>query len=124
MTGNEYQKYAMRTNDGRNRDRLLTAISTTQGIDIAELLNGVTGLTGEAGEVADMVKKGIFHEKGIDVEHLKKECGDCLWYIAMICDASGFSFDDVMQTNVDKLMARYPDGFDTYRANHRQKGDI
>lgn len=70
-----------------------------------------------------LVKKGIFYEKGIDLEHLKKECGDVMWYIAMICEACGFNLDDVMQTNIDKLIARYPNGFDSYRANHRQAGD-
>lgn len=91
MNGIEYQMAAMRTNDGRNRDRLLNAVSITNGIDVAELLNGVIGLTGESGEVADLVKKGVFHEKGIDINHLKKECGDVMWYVAMICDASGFT---------------------------------
>lgn len=124
MTGNEYQQLAMRTNDGLNTTRLTNAISNCHTITIAQLINGVLGLTGEAGEVSDLVKKGIFHEKGIDLEHLKKECGDCAWYLAMICDACGFTLDDVMQTNIDKLKARYPQGFDTYRANNRAEGDI
>ena len=124
MNGIEYQMAAMRTNDGRNRDRLLNAVSTTNGIDVAELLNGVIGLTGESGEVADLVKKGVFHEKGIDINHLKKECGDVMWYVAMICDASGFTLDDVMQTNIDKLKARYPDGFSAERSLHRKDGDV
>lgn len=47
-------------------------------IIIAQLLNGVLGLTGEAGEVSDLIKKGIFHEKGIDLEHLKRS-----WVIAL-----------------------------------------
>lgn len=47
-----------------------------------------------------------------------------MWYVAMICDASGFTLDDVMQTNKEKLENRYPDGFDTWRANHKQEGDI
>ena len=124
MTGNEYQQLAMRTNDGLNTTRLTNAISNCHTITIAQLINGVLGLTGEAGEVSDLVKKGIFHEKGIDLEHLKKELGDCAWYLAMICDACGFTLDDVMQTNIDKLKARYPQGFDTFRANNRAEGDI
>lgn len=124
MTGNEYQQLAMRTNDRANTPRLTNAISNCHTITIAQLINGVLGLTGEAGEVSDLVKKGIFHEKGIDLEHLKKELGDCAWYLAMICDACGFTLDDVMQTNIDKLKARYPKGFDTYRANNRAEGDI
>lgn len=138
MQGNEYQKLAMRTNDKNAYYRLRAELTGTLPLspmlknkvncgnisDIAGLLNGVLGLTGEAGEVSDLVKKGIFHEKGIDLEHLKKELGDCLWYVAMICESCGFSLDDVMQTNIDKLIARYPDGFDSYRANHRQAGDV
>lgn len=124
MTGNEYQQLAMRTNDRANTPRLTNAISNCHTITIAQLINGVLGLTGEAGEVSDLVKKGIFHEKGIDLEHLKKELGDCAWYLAMICDACGFTLNDVMQTNIDKLKARYPEGFDTYRANNKAEGDI
>lgn len=124
MTGNEYQQLAMRTNDGLNRLRLEDAIANQGDILVSQLLNGALGLTGEAGEVSDLVKKGIFHEKGIDLEHLKKELGDCAWYLAMICDACGFTLDDVVQTNIDKLKARYPEGFDTYRANNRAEGDI
>jgi NTP pyrophosphatase (non-canonical NTP hydrolase) len=124
MTGNEYQQLAMRTNDGLNTIRLALTMNINCDIIIAQLLNGVLGLTGEAGEVSDLIKKGIFHEKGIDLEHLKKELGDCAWYLAMICDACGFTLDDVMQTNIDKLKARYPEGFDTYRANNRAEGDI
>lgn len=124
MTGKEYQQLAMRTNDGLNRLRLEDAIANQGDISVSQLLNGALGLTGEAGEVSDLIKKGIFHEKGIDLEHLKKELGDCAWYLAMICDACGFTLDDVMQTNIDKLKARYPEGFDTYRANNRAEGDI
>lgn len=124
MTGNEYQQLAMRTNDGLNRLRLEDAIANQGDILVSQLLNGALGLTVEAGEVSDLVKKGIFHEKGIDLEHLKKELGDCAWYLAMICDACGFTLDDVMQTNIDKLKARYPQGFDTFRANNRTEGDI
>ena len=64
------------------------------------------------------------NDGSIDINHLKKECGDVMWYVAMICDASGFTLDDVMQTNKEKLENRYPDGFDTWRANHKQEGDI
>lgn len=128
----------MRTNDKMAYRRLYIELTTMPPIspmleykvkcsninDIAGLLNGVLGLTGEAGEVSGLVKKGIFHEKGIDLERLKKECGDVMWYVAMICEACGFNLDDVMQTNIDKLIARYPNGFDSYRANHRQAGDV
>lgn len=121
MTGNEYQKLAMRTNDGKAQLRLEQEMLIG---NVGELFNGVLGLTGEAGEVADLVKKVVFHEKGIDLSHLQKELGDVLWYIAMICHACGFDLDEVMEQNIEKLKARYPEGFDAYRANHREDGDV
>lgn len=130
MTGFEYQTLAMRTNDGSSEIRLIRELMSNNTPcyelhgRIADLLMGVLGLTGEAGEVSDIVKKGIFHEKGINKEHLQKELGDVMWYIAMICHACGFNMDDIMQMNINKLKARYPDGFDTYRANHKKEGDI
>lgn len=124
MQGKEYQELAMRTNDKKTKDRLENDLSKNNFYDTAELLNGVLGLTGEAGEVADLVKKGIFHQKGIDETHLEKELGDVMWYVAMICNACDWNLDDVLETNVEKLKARYPDGFDAKRANNRAKGDI
>lgn len=71
-----------------------------------------------------MLKKWIFHEKQLDAEHLKREISDVCWYLALMCDSFEFSLDEIMQINIDKLKARYPEGFDTYRANHRQAGDV
>lgn len=139
MTGNEYQESAMRTNDGKSTDRVISGVLTcdpkwlhnqnvvredTDGLDLGGVLNGCLGLAGESGEVLDMVKKWIFHDSELDKDHLKKELGDVMWYVAMICHSMGFDLDDVMQTNIDKLKARYPGGFDTYRANHRERGDV
>ena len=126
MTGFEYQCLAMRTNDRKATNRLLD-ITLENGFiatDIGAVLDACLGLSGEAGEFNDMIKKWIFHEKELDVEHLKKECGDVMWYVAMLCDAFNWSLDDVMQTNIDKLKERYPDGFDVDRANSRKAGDV
>ncbi len=121
MTGKKYQKLAMRTNDGKANERLESRLQLG---DAGGLLNGVMGLTGEAGEVADLVKKTMFHEKALDLEHLQKELGDVMWYIAMICHSCGLDMDVVMEKNIEKLKARYPEGFDTFRANHREAGDL
>lgn len=59
-----------------------------------------------------------------DKEHIKKELGDCLWMIAEACEALDFGMDDVMQLNIDKLKARYPEGFDTQHSLHRAEGDV
>lgn len=69
------------------------------------------GLVGEAGEVAEHIKKGIFHQHGLDPEKLKKELGDVLWYIAAICETAGFDMGTIMQDNIDKLQVRYPNGY-------------
>lgn len=133
MQGNEYQALAMRTNDKKSTDRLEKKIADLKignrgedslNIELGGVLNASLGLSGEVGELNDMLKKWIFHEKQMDTEHLKREISDVCWYLALMCESFGFNFDEIMQINIDKLKARYPQGFDTYRANHRQAGDI
>lgn len=133
MQGAEYQALAMRTNDKKSTDRLLDKINDlkignrgedTPEIELGGVLNAALGLSGEVGELNDMLKKWVFHEKQLDTEHLKREIGDIYWYLALMCDSFEFNLDEIMQINVDKLKARYPEGFDTYRANHRQVGDV
>lgn len=124
MLGNEYQKLAMRTNDGKSTDRLMKFIEENPTIDVGGLMNGLEGLCGETGEANDMIKKAIFHQKPFDQEHFKKELGDVMWYMAMICQSMGYELDEILQMNVDKLIARYPGGFDIQRANNRAKGDV
>ena len=139
MTGNEYQELAMRTNDGKGTERLLNEILTCDmeyllqqdlihedenHYEVGGILNGCLGLSGEVGEFNDIIKKWIFHEKPLDEEHAKKELGDAFWYLAMICESFGWNLDEIMQMNVDKLKARYPEGFDVQKANNRKEGDI
>lgn len=135
MKANEYQKLAMRTNDGKASDRLIGKMqeydmkfsneqSDKESVDIGGIFNACLGLSGEVGEFNDMIKKWVFHEKDLDMEHAKKEAGDILWYISMLCESFGWNMNEIMQMNVDKLIARYPDGFDIDRANHRAQGDV
>lgn len=132
MEGNKYQKLAMRTNDGNGTYRLSSFANTQNfyreelllNIDAGGILNACLGLSGEVGEFNDMIKKWIFHEKELDINHLEKECGDILWYIALMCNSFGWNLDEIMQMNIDKLKARYPEGFDTVRANNRENGDV
>lgn len=131
MQGNEYQKLAMRTNDGLATSRLLDFMGdktddcwNDEEISTGGVLNASLGLSGEVGELNDMIKKWIFHEKELDTTHIKKEIGDICWYIAMMCESFGFDMDEVLQMNIEKLKARYPEGFSTVLANNRKAGDI
>lgn len=135
MNANKYQKLAMRTNDGKASDRLIGKMqeydmkfsneqSNKESVDIGGIFNACLGLSGEVGEFNDMIKKWVFHEKELDMEHAKKEAGDILWYVVMLCESFGWNMEEIMQMNVDKLKARYPEGFDVERANHRAEGDV
>ena len=78
------------------------------------------GLAGEAGEVADLVKKQIFHQQGIDRLKMKKELGDVLWYVAALCTEFDLTLEEVMQHNIDKLKARFPEGYSPDRTTFRE----
>lgn len=123
MTGSEYQQQAMRTNDGKSLERLILAAATNKE-DIGGILEAAFGLVGEVGELVDMIKKWIFHERPLNVEHAKRELGDALWYAAMICHCFGWDMDEIMQINIDKLKVRFPDGFTPEAANNRAAGDL
>lgn len=80
--------------------------------DLQKCIFGL-GLSGEAGETVEMIKKHIGHGHPLDREKLKKELGDDLWYIAALCTVFDISMAEVAQMNIDKLKARYPEGFTT-----------
>ena len=126
MTGNEYQNLAMRTNDHKSTLRLENVVefNSLMNCDVGGIFNACLSLSGEVGEFNDMIKKWIFHEKELDVEHAKKEAGDICWYLAMLCESFGWNLDEIMRMNVDKLKVRYPKGFDVQRANNRTDGDV
>ena len=108
MTINEYQKLAMTT--------LNPALSPK---DV--LINGVMGLCGESGEAIDLVKKHLAQGHELDREKLAKELGDIAWYLAETATAIGYSLEDILQMNIDKLRARYPDGFAVERSVNRDE---
>lgn len=125
MTGSEYQALAMRTNDGQSSYRLERAVSERDAYyDMGGIVMATMGLSGEVGELNDMIKKWIFHKNDMEIAHAKKELGDIMWYIACMAESFGWNLDEIMQMNIDKLKVRYPDGFDIERANHRTEGDV
>ena len=103
MTANEYQRQALRTlNPALDRRDVL--------------INGVMGLCGEAGEAIDIVKKHLAQGHELDREGLIKELGDVAWYLAETAWALDVPLEAVLQRNLDKLRARYPEGFDSERS--------
>ena len=106
MTINEYQKLAM----------------TTLNPELSKkdvLINGVMGLCGESGEAIDIVKKHLHQGHQLDREALKKELVDIALYLAETAWALDVSLEEVLQGNIDKLKARYPEGFDKEKSINR-----
>ncbi|NCW45097.1 MAG: nucleotide pyrophosphohydrolase [Gemmatimonadaceae bacterium] len=84
-----------------------------------QLANAALGLTGEAGETAEIVKKHLFHATPLDRDAIIKELGDCLWYIGACATVLDVSLDEIAQRNIEKLRKRYPEGFDPERSRNR-----
>jgi len=95
---NEYQHAASRT-----INRALD--------DSGRLVDAAAGLAEEAGEVLGLVRKHVYMQHDLDRERIKKELGDVLWCLAVVCGSVGLSLDEVADANVAKLRARYPDGY-------------
>ncbi len=108
MTINEYQALAMRT--------LNPALDEK---DV--LINGVMGLCGESGEAIDIVKKHLSQGHALDRDALIGELGDVAWYLAETAHALGVPLEDVLARNIEKLRARYPQGFDARLSENRAR---
>lgn len=112
LTVADYGRSALRTVNAENADKF-------QGY--GNLLEGVLGLTGEAGEVADVVKKALFQGHELDEEHMAEELGDVAWYLVLCCHSIGLTLEGVLQGNIDKRRRRYPEGFDKARSINREE---
>ncbi|WP_258831468.1 nucleoside triphosphate pyrophosphohydrolase family protein [Peribacillus frigoritolerans] len=97
MNFNEYQQLSKRTMPGT--------------YDGKALANYALGLTGEAGECGDIIKKEVFHGHRRDPQAIKKELGDVLHYLSGLATMYGWSLEEVAMGNIEKLMKRYPSGF-------------
>ena len=106
----------------------MTDLDVSDDADIPRLLTAALGLTAEAGEFTEVVKKIILQGKPYNEEnafHMKRELGDICWYLAQACMALDTTFDEVIEMNVDKLKARYPGGeFDVHNSENRKEGDL
>ena len=108
--------------------RRITELDVENNADVPHLLTAALGLTAEAGEFTEVVKKIILQGKPYNEEnvfHMKRELGDICWYIAQACMALDTSFDEIIAMNVEKLEKRYPGGeFDVFKSENRQEGDL
>ena len=107
LTIAQYQQAAARTATGKCRD----------------LANAGLGLTGEAGEVADIIKKHLYQGHNLPLDKIVEELGDLMWYVTLTASLIGVDLKDVMQANIEKLWKRYPDGFRTEDSVHRRDED-
>jgi NTP pyrophosphatase (non-canonical NTP hydrolase) len=106
----------------------MTELEATNDADVPRLLTAALGISAEAGEFTEVVKKILLQGKPYSEEnvfHMKRELGDICWYIAQACMALDTNFREIMEMNYEKLSARYPEGaFDVYRSENRKDGDL
>jgi NTP pyrophosphatase (non-canonical NTP hydrolase) len=113
-----------------NYPALISCLSELEasGANVTQLLTAALGLSAEAGEFTEVVKKIFLQGKPYSEEnvfHMKRELGDICWYLAQACMALDTTFDEVIEMNVEKLKARYPGGeFDVHKSENRKEGDL
>ena len=106
----------------------LTQLEAENDADVPRLLTAALGMSAEAGEFTEVVKKIFLQGKSYNEEnvfHLKRELGDICWYIAQACMALDTNFNEILQMNYEKLSARYPEGtFSVYKSENRKDNDV
>jgi len=106
----------------------LSELEVTADCNVSQLMTAALGLSAEAGEFTEVVKKIFLQGKPYNednVFHMKRELGDICWYLAQACMALDTTFDEVIEMNVEKLKARYPGGeFDVHKSENRVEGDL
>jgi NTP pyrophosphatase (non-canonical NTP hydrolase) len=113
----EYQKLAERT----ECDQLAARNRYAPDMDGENLIairvnHALLGISSELGELATTVERWLHYGQGLDCPNVKEELGDILWYVALACNAMGFDLGVIMEANIAKLKARYPDRYDDQRA--------
>lgn len=110
MTFDEYEAEARRTSTRAKGEELGAAW---------HMAVMALGLAGEAGEVADLLKKKMGHGHPLDLDKLTSELGDVLWYVTALAECAGLTLDEIARYNVAKLRKRYPNGF-THQASRER----
>ena len=121
---------ATTSNPSKQYSEFLKRLHTleVEGFPTERLLTAAVGMSAEAGEFTEVVKKMIFQGKPVNEEnlfHLKRELGDIMWYVSQACIGLDISIEEVIQMNFEKLSARYPEGaFSIERSENRVEGDL
>ena len=131
MAFEKYKEFVSKVTSPASSDRnaFITRIQELEdgGLEIHRLLTGAVGISAEAGEFMEIVKKIIFQGKPANednLEHLKIELGDIMWYVAQACLALDISLEELTDMNIKKLSKRYPEGmFDAYYSENRASDD-
>ncbi len=129
---NNYVDFVKQTTSDASLDYVFMATRIAEleanGTNTSQLLTAALGLSAEAGEFTEVVKKIIFQGKPYNednVFHMKRELGDICWYLAQAFMALDTNFDEILDMNIEKLSARYPDGaFNEYYSENRKEGDV
>jgi NTP pyrophosphatase (non-canonical NTP hydrolase) len=130
---NKYIEFVRQTTSPASSDfasllARLTELEVTSDADVPRLMTAAFGISAEAGEFTEVIKKIFLQGKSYNednVFHLKRELGDICWYIAQACMALDTTFEEILQMNYEKLSARYPEGtFDIFRSENRVEGDL
>lgn len=95
----------------------------TELTDGEKIGHALHGMVSELGEIHALYQK-VYQGHNLDDKHLQSELGDLMWFIAEYCIAMGWELDDICNSNITKLLNRYPDGFNSERSKNRDKNDI
>ena len=128
---NDYAKFVISTTSEESLSTFklaekLVRLGRETNTEWSQLLTASIGMQAESGEFSEVIKKIIFQGKPYNEDeryHLKRELGDVLWYWIQGCTALGYTPQEVMEENIKKLEARYPNGFEVVRSEVRADGD-
>tara|TARA_S200002703_G_scaffold140208_2_gene131338 strand:- start:334 stop:741 length:408 start_codon:yes stop_codon:yes gene_type:complete len=133
MSGlNDYQQFVKSTTSREslywnNFEKRAKRLYIEDGVNTPLLLTSAIGAGSECGEFEEIVKKIVFQGKEYNEDsrfHMKRELGDILWYVANAATALGYTLDEIVEGNIAKLESRYPNGFEVYRSENREEGDL
>lgn len=116
MNANEYQQRCLRTEVTPD---FVNDLEGKPSRMLSRLLHGAMGMETEVGELIDMLKKHYIYGKAFDRTNVLEEVADVMWYCALALDACGFTMEQALQANIDKLLKRYPQKFSTEQALNR-----